>query len=134
MPIIYNTTTITKVMNNTTDISEVKYGATTVFTGLPTTATPTVGTPFCRNEQNDFGIYENYIRVNVTNNDTSAVTVYIDNISRGTLAAGATGTYQIAGRISVPYSYIINVYVQASGKNPSSVQNRSGSISFCLSN
>lgn len=126
MPIVNNGTTMTTIKNNTTAMQTVVYNSTTVYTAGPVTADPSVGTPFCRS----VGGF-NYTRMIITNNDSSEVTIYVNNISRGTLSPHTSMTYETDAGVRLPYNYSFTVHAEAAGKAPSQIIERSGSISLC---
>lgn len=101
------------------------------ITELPVTATPTVGTPYCQSEGGT-----NYLRVSVKNNDSSTVTIKSYSKTLGTLAAGATATFNVESAfptptVKNPYYYSISITAQAIGKEVSTSVSDSGAIYVC---
>src|SRR5690606_2022112 len=71
---------------------------------LRKTATPTVTVPFCR-----YVGGANELRVSITNNETSSVTIRNGNSPLTTIDASATKTITLARGFSTPYNYNINI-------------------------
>lgn len=94
----------------------------------PTTAAPTVGTPGCAviSGTNNLTAY-------ITNNDTSTVTLRNRNLVIGTLAGGASKSFNVGSGFSTPYYYNISITATASGKTESSSVSRSGTANYCIS-
>lgn len=111
-------------------IATVNLNSSTVYPpeAPPVTATPTVESVTCWSE---FSSGTNYLAVVVKNNDSSAVTIRNFGITQGTLAGGATATFNVASGFSVPYTYSISITAQATGKSVSEAVSRSGTLYFC---
>src|SRR5690606_17313581 len=95
--------------------------------GRTKTETPTVGTPYC---VIDGGI-NRYI-VLISNNENMSVTIRNGNTVLGTMTALETNKeFIFTSGQSTPYNYNINITAQASGLQPSTNVNRSGTIHLC---
>jgi len=93
-----------------------------------TTSTPTVGTPYCL----DDGFGTNTMYIPVTNTDTSTVTVYMNGVSKGTIAGSSSSDIIYASGFNLNYDYNVNTYTVASGKSNSETVNKTGTITICV--
>lgn len=93
---------------------------------ISTTATPTVGTPYCEDDGST-----KYLKVSIKNNDTSTATIKNYGNIVATINAGATQYVIVADSFSTPYNYTISITAQADGEGQSATVSRSGKIIFC---
>jgi len=93
----------------------------------PTTIAPTVGTPYCVID----GAFNSY-RVLISNNENMSVTIRNGSVVLGTMTALETSKeFIFDSGYPTPYNYNINITAQASGLQPSTNVNRSGTIILC---
>lgn len=92
------------------------------------TAAPTVGAAACVVESGT-----NFLSVNIKNNDTSTVTLRNRTLVLGTLAGGASKSFNVGSGFNTPYNYTLSITATASGKTQSSSVSRIGTANYCLS-
>lgn len=118
--------TIDGVLVSVNTLNEVINTFVTIEGEAKRTATPTVGTPYCKI---DGGV--NSYRVIITNNENMSVTIRNGNVVLGTMTALETKEFIFDSGKPTPYNYSINITAQASGLQRSTNVNRSGTIILC---
>lgn len=128
MAITHTGTTITNVENTGTTINSITHTGTQVFTTtIPKTATPSAGVAGCQVENGN-----NVVRVAVTNNESSSVTIKNYSLTIGTLGPGATASLIISSNVTTPYAWDYSITATATGKSQSDAVNNSGIILGCF--
>jgi hypothetical protein len=116
--------------------SSLRLNSSSVRFLIAATATPSIGIIAC---YNDTGGGNVYIEFDVTNNDSSSATIEVSTSSTfafiddtGTVASGASGTFQINGVINPPGSTTVYARARATGKANSTTASRTQTINGCF--